>query len=193
MTKKAATPKGAVPREGKLNPKQLRFVDEYLVDMNATQAAIRAGYSAKTASSQGFDLLRKPEIVAALDAQRKQLAAATGITRDRIIRELASIAFADVRQLFNANGGMHSPVDLPDSLAPAIASIDLASFTPPGEDAVTEYTKKVKLWDKPRALERLLVHLGLDQDKAPAAQEGPDLAGIEAWAQALAKRHGVAI
>ena len=58
----------------KLTPKQARFVAEYLNDLNATQAAIRAGYSKRSACSQAFDLLRKPEIAAAVQARREKLA-----------------------------------------------------------------------------------------------------------------------
>lgn len=75
-----------------LNPKQLRFVEEYLVDLNATQAAIRAGYSAKTAGSQGFDLLKKPEIQAALAAGRREQARRTEVSVDFVIQGLREVA-----------------------------------------------------------------------------------------------------
>lgn len=71
-----------------LNEKQQRFVDEYLVDLNATQAAIRAGYSPKTAYSQAFDLLKKPEVQEALDKARKAREARTEITQDWVVREM---------------------------------------------------------------------------------------------------------
>lgn len=82
-----------------LTPKQQRFVDEYLVDLNATQAAIRSGYSRRSAAEQGHDLLRKPQVAAAVQAGQAARAERTGITADRVLTELARIAFADHRQL----------------------------------------------------------------------------------------------
>jgi len=149
-----------VTQEAKpLTPKQQRFVDEYLVDLNATQAAIRAGYSPRTAYQQGHETLKKPEVAAAIQARREELSRATGITVERVLKEMAAIAFSDVRELFHEDGSMKAVHELPDSLAPGIASVEMVSYTPPSEDAVPEITKKVRLWDKPKALERLLEHL----------------------------------
>lgn len=161
MTAKSAT------REGVLNARQLRFIDEYLVDLNATQAAIRAGYSKRTASEQGYALLRNPQVAPAIEAKRKELAHATGVTRERVIQELAGIAFFDVRKLFNEAGAMKPIHDLDDETARAIASIEIESPT----ERSPVWTKKVKAWDKKGALEALLKHLGLDQDK-PADDVG---------------------
>lgn len=71
-----------------LTPKQERFVAEYLIDLNATQAAIRAGYSAKSAYSQAHDLLKKPEIAEALSAARAKVAAKTELTQETVIAGL---------------------------------------------------------------------------------------------------------
>lgn len=71
-----------------MTPKQQRFVQEYLIDCNATQAAIRAGYSEKTAYSIGQENLNKPEIADAIEAANKASAEEAGITRDRILRGL---------------------------------------------------------------------------------------------------------
>ena len=69
----------------KLTPKQLRFVDEYLIDLNATQAAIRAGYSVKTAGSVGFNLLKKVEIQDAIAKEKLERSERTQITKDYVI------------------------------------------------------------------------------------------------------------
>lgn len=82
-----------------LTPKQQRFVDEYLVDLNATQAAIRAGYSPDTARQMGAENLSKPVIQLAIAEGRKAQQERTGITADRVLREIALIAFADAREL----------------------------------------------------------------------------------------------
>jgi phage terminase small subunit len=68
-----------------LNPKQQRFVDEYLVDLNATQAAIRSGYSKKTAYSIGDELLKKPEVAARVQAAMDKRAERTEITADYVL------------------------------------------------------------------------------------------------------------
>lgn len=75
-----------------LTPKQQRFVDEYLIDLNATQAAIRAGYSAKTARQQASELLTIPDIASAVDAATQKRSRATGITAERVLCSLDQIA-----------------------------------------------------------------------------------------------------
>lgn len=89
---------GSKPQLG-LTLKQQRFVDEYLVDLNATQAAIRAGYSPDTAGAIGHENLKKPEIALALQEARRAQQERTGITADRVLREIALVAFADAREL----------------------------------------------------------------------------------------------
>lgn len=82
-----------------LTPKQQRFVDEYLVDLNATQAAVRAGYSARTANEQGARLLAKASVRAAVDAAKAQRSQRTGITAERVLADLFDIATADANDL----------------------------------------------------------------------------------------------
>lgn len=149
-------------RKGVLNGKQQRFIDEYLTDFNATQAAIRAGYSKRTAGSQGFDLLKKPEIQSAIQAKQKELAAKSGITRERIVAEVARLAFSDPRRLFDKDGRLKPITDLDDETAGAIAGVDVVETG--GDAPVT--VKKIKLWDKNSALEKLLKHLGMEDGKA---------------------------
>lgn len=74
-------------------------MDEYLVDLNATQAAIRAEYSAKRADAIGYENLRKPEIAEAVSAARKEREKRTEITQDMVLQELAKIGFADIRKI----------------------------------------------------------------------------------------------
>lgn len=95
-------PSGPATKSGKaaaLSPKQQRFVAEYLVDLNATQAAIRAGYSAKTASSIGQENLTKPEIAAAVAAGQATVARKLGISAERVVDEAWQIVIADPREL----------------------------------------------------------------------------------------------
>ena len=76
----------------KLTPKQQRFVDEYLIDLNATQAAIRAGYSPKTAEQQGFQLLKKTSVSEAIEQAQKERQKRTLVTQDDVIRGLLTEA-----------------------------------------------------------------------------------------------------
>ena len=98
---KSQKPKKAVivRSDQKLTPKQLRFVKEYMIDLNGTQAAIRAGYSAKTANEQAAQLLAKLSIQAAISAEREKQQERTEITADRVLREAWSILTADAREL----------------------------------------------------------------------------------------------
>ena len=145
-----------------LNPKQERFVVEYLVDLNATQAAIRAGYSPKTAGVQAFDLLKKPEIAAAIELQRHVHATSTGLTVERVLTEAMRLAFFDIRKLTDAEGNPLPINQLDDDTAAAIQGLELATERMRGdEDGAETVVRKYKVADKNVALERLFKHLGL--------------------------------
>ncbi len=145
--------------ENGLTPKQAAFVKEYLIDKNATQAAIRAGYSARTAQWQGPQQLAKPHVVEQINKELMLQHERTEITADRVLRELAAIAFADTRKLYREDGSIKSPGELDDRTASALAGIDTEERD--GEDGCRAYTRKVKQWDKVKALELLGKHLGL--------------------------------
>lgn len=108
-----------------MTPKQIAFVREYLVDKNATQAAIRAGYSAKTASAIGEENLRKPDIRHAIDSAMSDIATKLGITAERVLKERARIAFSDTRKLMHADGRMKLPSELDEDTAAAIVSFKI--------------------------------------------------------------------
>ena len=146
-----------------MTPKQKLFVEEYLVDLNATQAAIRAGYSDKNASQIGTQLLGKTSVAERIQkalAERKQR---TEITADMVLRELARIAFSDTRKLYNDDGSMKLPHELDDDTAASLAGVD--TFEETSEGMVIGYTRKVKRWDKAKALELLGKHLGMFTEK----------------------------
>lgn len=86
---------------GKLTAKQARFVEEYMLDLNATQAAIRAGYSARTAASIGEENLRKPEIAATLREAQQARSERTAIDQDMVLREWLAIATADPNEVIS--------------------------------------------------------------------------------------------
>ena len=153
-----------------LTPKRRRFVDEYLVDLNATQAAIRAGYSPKTARSAGSRLLTnvniKPVIQAAMDARAKRLE----ISADNVLKELARIGFADIRDLvawdeehvrFRPSG------QLTDDQAAAISEVlaETKRFTDNQGNTETTIKLKLKTHDKLAALRDIGRHLKLFTDQ----------------------------
>lgn len=108
-----------------LTAKQAAFVAEYAVDRNATQAAIRAGYSAKTAASQGERLLRNVEVRQAVDAGLNRLATKTGVSAERVLRERARLAFADPRKIMHPDGRIKLPHELDEDTAAAITSFKI--------------------------------------------------------------------
>ena len=136
-----------------LSAKQLAFVSEYLKDLNATKAAIRAGYSPKTAHAQGSDLLRKPELAAAIQEGQQDAAARNEVTVDRIVQEYARIAFADVTDYVNVIGGEAVVKDTIGMTKDQTAAIAEISQT---KDGV-----RLKLHDKGKALDALGKHLGM--------------------------------
>jgi phage terminase small subunit len=149
-----------------LTAKQRRFVEEYLIDKNATQAAIRAGYSKKTAANIGYENVRKPEIAAEIESGLASLSEKTGITAERVIRELGKLAFVDMRRLFTDTGQLVSVTELDDDTAAALSSVEVVTRLVPGsenEDGLkdVEHIHKIKVWDKRAALVDLGKHLGL--------------------------------
>lgn len=153
-----------------LTPKQERFVQEYLIDLNATQAAIRAGYSEKTAYSVGHENLSKPEIADAIVIGQKARAERTQVTADMVVKELARIGFSDLRKVLSQNGSLLHPGEWDDDTAASIASIEVVTNSgSSGEDEegrkIVEHTHKIKVWDKNSALEKLAKHLGMFVEK----------------------------
>lgn len=175
-----------------LTPKQERFVREYLIDLNATQAAIRAGYSANGADTAGPRLLERPGVKAVIDCGKLQRSERTEITSDRVLEEIAAMAFYDPAELLIAieatdndvlanveivGGkvitGLRSASDirhLPENVWRAIVGW--------GYDRNQNFT--IKLADKSKALDQLARHLSLYNDKL-------ELSGVEALADRLAR------
>lgn len=145
----------------KLTPKQERFVEEYLVDLNATQAAIRAGYSTKTANEIGNENLAKPSIRACIDQAMAERSRRTGINQDRVIRELARLAFVNPDDVMNLNRATVKEDASVEDLA-AIQSVKVKLSSSENGEMVE---REVRLNDKLKALELLGKHLGMFKDK----------------------------
>lgn len=142
----------------KLTPKQERFVDEYLTDLNATQAAIRAGYSKKTAGRQAMELLNKTHIAAEISSRKQQIANDTGITRDRIINEMARLAFFNIKGLVDDDGRPKQVHELSDDVAAAINGIEITIIG--NQEDQESHVKKCRIPNKNKALENLAKILG---------------------------------
>ena len=157
----------------KLTPKQRRFVNEYLIDLNATQAAIRAGYSKKTAKDIGGENLSKPAIQAEIQKRQVKLQNTLEITQDRVLQEYARLAFYDPRKLFQPDGTPKPIEALDDDTAAALAGLEVREeFEGTGENRTfVGYTKKYKLANKLGALDSLAKHLGLFEPKEEDSEE----------------------
>ena len=163
-----------------LSDKQRRFVDEFLVDLNATQAAIRAGYSARSARANGSRMLANADIADAIAAAQVARGRRTGITADRVLAELGRIGFSDVRAVVNWSSNV---VDLdvdPATGEPRlrinnqVVLNDSAGLSADVAATIAEVSQskdgalKVKLHDKLSALVRLGQHHGLFKPVGPA-------------------------
>lgn len=145
-----------VIRVARLTRKQKRFVEEYLVDLNATQAAIRAGYSPQTAYAIGNENMNKEYIKAAIDKAIAERSRRTGINQDRVLLELAKIAFLNPADVVNMDAATVRGEANRDDTA-AIASVKVKTIPTEDGDIVE---REVKIYDKIKALELLGKHLG---------------------------------
>ena len=143
---------------------QFRFANEYLLDMNATQSAKRAGYKSDNYNSlrkQGQELMSLPhiqEIVAKLQAKRL---ARLEIKQDDVVKELAMICFSDPSDMFDENSVLISPKKWSKALRRSVQAIDVFKFNAQG--VPTDF--RVRFWDKNKALEKMGLHLGMFGDK----------------------------
>lgn len=151
---------------GKLTPKQAMFVAEYLIDGNATRAAIAAGFAENSAHVTGARLLKSPKVAAAIAAGQARRAQKLEISAERVLAELAKLAFYDPRDLFDERGRMKPMTELDDITRAAIAGLDTETREIQGEGPTQRtVVKKVKLADKGLNLERLGRYLKLFTDR----------------------------
>lgn len=144
----------------KLTDKQKKFVEEYLIDLNATQACIRAGYAVNRASEQGYQLLQKTTVQEAIASAMAERSKRTGINQDRIVQELARIAFVKITDVVDADGEIKADASNDD-----LACIE--SYKVEDSDSVNGSSSKreIKLASKLKALELLGKHVGMWNDK----------------------------
>lgn len=145
----------------KLTAKQEIFVQEYLIDLNAAQAAIRAGYSSATAKEIGAENLTKPNIRARIDEALAERSRRTGINQDRVVQELARIGFFKATDAVNVNSAKLKE-NITDDDAAVIASVKVKTVS---GDSFDSTEREIKFADKLKALELLGKHLGMFKDK----------------------------
>jgi len=145
-----------------LNPRQRLFVEEYLVDLNASQAAIRAGYSCKTAKVLGSILLKKVQVMEAVEQAKRERSERTQIHADWLLSRLAEEALADIADLYDENGGL-KPVDQwpliwRQGLVAAVEVKELFEGRGESREAIGRVSQ-VKLSDRIKRLELIGKHI----------------------------------
>lgn len=168
-----------------MTPKQEQFVREYLIDLNATQAAIRAGYSQKTAGAVGHELLKKPEIIEAIDAAKIERSEETKIDAAWVLKRLADEAVADIADLYDDDGELLPVKEWPliwrQGLVQGVDVEEL--FEGHGKERTQiGVIRKVKLSDRIRRIELIGKHVGVK-----AFEEQIAMTGLDALADRLAR------
>jgi len=149
---------------GPLSPRQAAFVQEYIIDLNGTQAAIRAGYSPTSAGETGCELLKYPNVAAALEKAKAQRASRVAVTQDSVLHEMSLLANASVDHYFvDEHGDLKAKPEAPDGAIRAVASIK--KTTRIDKDDNITYTVEFKLWDKPGSLKLMGRHINLFPDR----------------------------
>jgi phage terminase small subunit len=148
-----------------LTPKQQRFVEEYLIDLNATAAYKRAGYvgTGRAAENAASRLLGNVGVKAAIQAKRQVISEKTEVTIERVIKELSRIAFCDIRKLYRPDGTFKPITELDDDSAATLAGVEVfEEFAGRGDSReLIGHVRKVKRWDKLSALVKLGEHQGM--------------------------------
>lgn len=150
-----------------LTGKQARFVEEYLVDLNATKAAERAGYSVKTAYAQGHRLLKDAEIAKALQKAQQERSARVHVSQDYVLRRLLDISESDLIEATDEEGNLLPLAQWPKGLRMALDGLDCTELArqQDDEEEVSTHLRKVRLSSRLKALDMLGRHLGMWTDR----------------------------
>lgn len=151
----------------KLGAKQARFVEEYLIDLNATQAAIRAGYSQKTAKETGYENLTKPHIAKAIQEAKDTRTERTQIDADYVLNRLVQIDEMDAADILNDDGSIKQIQEWPKVWRQYLSGMEITElFEGRGNDReLVGLLKKIKWPDKLKNLELLGKHIGVQAFK----------------------------
>ncbi len=148
-----------------MTPKQERFIAEYCIDLNGTQAAIRAGCSPRSANRTASKWLSKADISREIAQRTKQQLEAAQLSAVRTLEELRRVAFSDIRRFFDARGNLKRLDQLAPEDRAAIASIEVVLKKTAAGDGKVERVLKIRLWDKISALEMAMQHFKRLQPK----------------------------
>ena len=162
----------------KLPPNQARFVHEYLVDLNATQAAIRAGYSAKTAQEQSARLLSKAIVKSAVEAAIGKRERRTEVKADQVIAELALLAFSNVQNFVSDDTGrvVLANREVPEDVWRSVSSMRTKITT--DKDGNVSRDVELRLWSKTEALKMLGQHLAMFVERMRIEDPDAELAKL---------------
>lgn len=170
-----------------LTPKQERFVAEYLVDLNATQAAIRAGYSPKGATVTGSKLLANPKVGAAVAAGKAQQLEKADLTATMVLEAIRRQVVGDVRQLFDTHGNLRAITDLTEEQAALIAGMEVVKRNLTAGDGEVDTIIKVKLTDRGRYVEMAAKHFGLLIERVEVTGDEAIVARLQAARKRVGK------
>lgn len=170
-----------------MNAKQARFVSEFRKDLNATQAAIRAGYSTKTAYSQGQRLLKHVEVAALLKAETAKQLERADLSASRTLEEMRRLAFSNVQDLFDAHGDLIPIHQLTREQAACIASVEIIMKNATAGDGKIDRVLKIKVWDKPKVMEMLGKHFALLTERIQVEGTSELISALLAGRQRAAK------
>lgn len=168
-----------------LTAKQIRFVEEYVLDLNATQAAIRAGYSVNGADTTGPRLLGDPRVVAAIDARKVARSERTEVDADWVLKRLADEATADLADLYDENNLLKPVEDWPSIWRQGlVAGVETEQLFEGSGDARTQIgvVKKVRLSDRIRRIELIGKHVGVR-----AFEDQVNIKGLDGLADRLGR------
>jgi len=166
-------------KQRKLTKKQKLFVAEYQKDWNATRAAIVVGYKEHRASEIACRLVKKSQVQEAIEKAMAERLRKIGVHSERILTEVARVGLSDLRKLYNEDGSLKLPHEWSDEAAAAIAGVEvLEEFIGKGKArTLVGHTKKVRVFDKVRALELLSKNLGIIGNGKHRDEDGDE--GIE--------------
>ncbi len=148
---------------------KLRFCEEYLIDLSIVNAAKRAGVQGDNPHIVGWQFMQDEEVQARIEHLKLKRSERTAITSDRVLMEIARLAFSDIREYYNEDGSLKNVHELSDDAAAALSSIksdELFDWVE-GKKVFTGYSKEIKPYAKDGALEKLMKHLGeYDKDNS---------------------------
>jgi len=157
---------GKKPKHRKLRAQQQKFVEEYLIDLNATQAAIRAKYSPKTARFQASVLLTRPNIQAAIQKAKQKRAEKTGVTAAMVVKEQANLGLYNISEYYNEDGSAKQLFELTRDQLAAVKSFKRVAIQPAEgtEEEIKYIITDYFFHGKDKALESLSKHTGIYEE-----------------------------